>query len=348
MAERLRIAQVAPVAAPVTGDSTRSIEQLVWLLTEELVRRGHAVTLFATGDSRTSADLHAVYPRGYADDQDLWNWRLHETLHAVSAFERANDFDVIHSHVYYFALPFTRLTTTAAVHTHHILPNEDVVRAYARYPEANVVALSHYHRTVFQGLPGVTVIPNGIDTSAFPFNPARGDYLLFLGRMIPEKGPVEAIRVARKVGMRLILAGPRDDDYFEAEVAPLLDGRQVEYVGPVHVAARNTLLAGAAALLYPLADPEPFGLVTVEAMACGTPVAALGRGAVPEIVENGVTGYHTSDVDQLADRIPAAVALDRARVRQRAVDRFDYRRMVDDYLVLYRRLAARRLAGCAR
>jgi glycosyltransferase involved in cell wall biosynthesis len=334
MAERLRIAQVAPIAGPVVPESGRSVEQLVWLLTEELVRRGHSVTLFATGDSQTSAALHAVYPRGYDDDEDLWEWRLHESMHMAAAFERAHEFDVIHSHAYYFALPFTRLVSTPVVHTYHVLFDADVLRLYARYPEVHVAALSDYQRRTLDGRPNVGVVHNGIDTGTFPFNPVRGDYLLFLGRIMYSKGPLEAIRLAQKVGMRLIIAGPPEEG-FETDIAPLLDGPSMEYIGPVDACRRNRLLAGAAALLYPILDPEPFGLVMVEAMACGTPVLAYNRGAVPEIVENGVTGYYAGDLDALAARLPAALELDRTRVRRCAVERFDYRRMVDDYVALY-------------
>jgi glycosyltransferase involved in cell wall biosynthesis len=347
MAELLRIAQLAPIAAPVKPDSTRSIEQLVSLLTEELVRRGHEVTLFATGDSQTAASLRPLYPRGYEDDDDLWNWRFHESLHAAAVMEHAREFDVIHSHVYHDALPFTRLVRTPILHSYHVLPNQDIVLAFVRM-KAHVAALSHYQRHIFQGLDDVAVVYHGIDTGAFPFNPERGDYLFFLGAMTAGKGVAAAIKLARTVGMRLVLAGPCDEDeaYFRTAVEPLVDGRTVEYVGPVKVQERNRLLAGAAALIYPLADPEPFGLVTVEAMACGTPVAALGLGAVPEIVTNGVTGYYAPDAETLAARLPAILALARHRVRQEAVRRFDYRRMVDDYLAVYRRLVTCSRGGC--
>lgn len=342
MGKRLRIAQLAPIASSVTPHSTGSIEQLVWLLTEELVRRGHEVTLCATGDSRTSAALHSVYLHGYEDDPDLWNWQFHEIMHVASLFEQADDFDVIHSHVYHFALPFTRLVQKPVVHTYHTLLDEDIVRLYARYPEAHVAAISSYQRRQYRDVREVTVVPHGIDIAAFPFNPARGDYLLFLGRILPDKGLVEAIRIARQAGMRLILAGPHDEDeeYFRTEVAPRVDGREVQYTGPVGVADRNRLLAGAAALLYPLREPEPFGLVLVEAMACGTPILAHAIGAVPEIVDNGVTGQAVADLESLADYLPAVLALDRARVRETAEVRFDYRRMVDGYEALYRWLAA--------
>ena len=190
MAKPLRIAQVAPAASPVTPESTGSIEQLVRLLTDELVRRGHEVTLFATGDSRTSARLRAIYPRGYEDDDNLWDWKFHETLHVASAFEEAAAFDVIHSHVYHHALPFIRLVATPVVHTYHILPDDDVAAAYGCYAEAKVAAISHYQGGFFRGVDDVTVVHHGIDTGAFPVRAGRGDYLLFLGRMTPGKGPV--------------------------------------------------------------------------------------------------------------------------------------------------------------
>jgi glycosyltransferase involved in cell wall biosynthesis len=339
--ERLRIAQVAPLDLPVGPDSGGSIHQLIWLITEELVRLGHAVTLFASGDSQTSATLHAVYPRDYHHDESIWDWRFHELLHVASAFEHAREFDVIHSHVYHLGLPFTRLVGTPVVHTYHIDPDEDVVRGFARYPEARVVAISHYQRRLLEALGEVEVVHHGIDTGAFPFCPERGEYLVFLGRIIPRKGPVEAIRLARRVGMPLVMAGPAEAWYYHPEVAPLVDGDQIRYIGPVAAADRAGLLGRAAALLFPVTAGEPFGLVTVEAMACGTPVAALARGAVAEIIENGVTGYYADDPDALAALIPATVALDRERVRREVVRRFDYRRMVRDYVDVYRRAAAR-------
>jgi glycosyltransferase involved in cell wall biosynthesis len=342
----LRIAQLAPIAAPVTPHSGGSIERLVWLLTEELVRRGHDVTLFATGDSETSAALRAVYPHGYEDDSDLWNWRFHETMHVASAFERAREFDIIHSHDSEVALPFTRLVDTPVIHTYHVTPNDDIARAYARYPEVNIAAISHHQRLAFQGNRYVAVVHHGIDTDAFPFNPLRGDYLLFLGRIIPRKGAIEAIELAQRVGIRLVMAGP-GGDYFSEEIEPLIGGPLIEYVGPVDADRRGSLLAGAAALLFPIVAPEPFGLVMIEAMACGTPVAALDWGAVPEIVENGVTGCYAHDLESLAALIPATLELDRTRVRQAAVERFDYRRMVDDYVALYDQIVGRRLARSA-
>ncbi|MES1021329.1 glycosyltransferase family 4 protein [Gloeocapsa sp. BRSZ] len=362
--DTLRIALISPIAGRTGLDSGSSIEQIVSLLTEELMRRGHKVTLFATGDSQTSAPLHAVYARGYRNDPMLWNnYEFHEVVHVAAAFERAQEFDVIHSHAYHYALPFTRLVPTPIVHTYHINPNSDILRSYARYPEAQVVAVSRYHRTKFKSLGNVPVIYNGVDTAAFPFRSQswklsrrdgnrspqdarravdgefpQGDYLVFLGHLNAQKGAVEAIKVAQKVGMRLIMAGQGQGDYFESEVAPLIDGKSIEYIGPVGVEKRNELLAGAAALLFPINYSEAFGMVLIEAMACGTPVLASDRCAVSEIVEPGVTGYYAGDVDSLAACLPDVLALDRTRVRQAVVARFDYHRMVDEYEALYYKL----------
>jgi glycosyltransferase involved in cell wall biosynthesis len=343
MTQKLRIAMIAPVADAVTSDTGRSIERIVSLLTEDLVDRGHEVTLFATADSMTSARLCAVYPFGYDRDSDLWDWQFHETLNIAAAYERASSFDVIHSHAMHYALPFTRVVKTPTILSLHILVDPDVVRACRSYPEARVVALSHYQREVIGDSSNVEVVHHGIDTDAFPFSEASGKYLLFLGRMLPRKGPVEAVRLARAIGVPLIMAGPAEGDYFENEVLPLIDGTSVAYVGPVSPAERDELLLHAAALLYPLTAPEPFGLVMIEAMACGTPVAALGQGAVPEIVQNGVTGYVAPDTDSLLAILPDVLALDRVAVRCEAVRRFDYRRMVDDYVSLYTRVVDGRI-----
>jgi glycosyltransferase involved in cell wall biosynthesis len=349
MPEPLRIAQVAPIAEPVRRDVGSAVEHLVWLLTEELVRRGHEVTLFATGDSETSARLHSAYPRSYKKDWRMWdNWQYHELMHLAGAFEKAGEFDAIHSHVYHFAPPLARLVETPALHTDHIPQTADVRALYARYPETRIIALSRYHRDKFEGLDDVPIVYNGVDTESFPFGEKGGDYLLFLGHMIERKGPVEAIKVARKAGMRLMMAGDaRDGDYFNAKVKPLVDGRNVEYVGPVGVGERNELLAGAGALLFTSLYSEPFGLVMAEAMACGTPVAALERCAVPEVVDRGATGYYAQDADALASLIPKVLALDRAHVREQAQKRFDHRRMAGEYEALYN-LAAGRTGGVVR
>jgi glycosyltransferase involved in cell wall biosynthesis len=335
---KLRIAELAPVAMPVRPGEGDSIEQLVSLLTEELVRRGHDVTLFAVGDSVTTAELRSCYAKGYRERDEVWDWRVPETLNAAWAFEHASDFDVMHSHTYHFALPFSRFVSTPVVHTYHVQLGPEVLEGFRRYPEAHLVAISNFQRNELDGFDDVPVIHNGIDAEAFPFSAERGEYLAFLGRMIPSKGAAEAVRVARELDIPLIMAGP-STDWFERDVRPEIDGRLIRYEGTVDAAGRNELLAGAAALLYPITYPEPFGLVMIEAMACGTPVAAFGVGAVPEIVEQGVGGRWVPPGEGLAEAVRSAVQLDRSRVREAAVERFDYRRMVDAYERLYRRLA---------
>jgi glycosyltransferase involved in cell wall biosynthesis len=346
----LRIAQVAPIATGVSPTATGSIEQIVWLLTEELVRRGHDVTLFATGDSETSARLASLYARGYNDDHALWDWMFHEVLHMAAVFERAEQFDIVHSHAYHFGLPFTRLVATPVVHTYHVLPDEDILAGYARHPEANLVAVSEFQRSQLDGVGGhLPVVHHGIDVETFPFRARGGDYLLFLGRLNWQKGPVEAIRVARASGMRLVLAGPDDDDeaFVREHIAPEVERGAVDHVGWVGRRKRNALLARAGALVYPINYPETFGLVLIEAMACGTPVLALDRGAVGEIVDDGVTGFVRSDVEGLVEAVPRALALDRRAVRGRARERFGHSRMTDDYEALYERLAGRRIRRIA-
>ncbi|MGI8802295.1 MAG: glycosyltransferase family 4 protein [Solirubrobacteraceae bacterium] len=334
----LRIAQIAPVAGPVRPGSGDSIEQLVGLLCDGLVRRGHDVTLYATGDSVTSARLRSLHPRGYDEDDELWDWQFREAAHAAAAFARAGEHDVIHAHDLHFALPFAALVDVPLIETQHVDSSPDVRRLQRCSPSVHLAAASEYQRGLLGPGLDVTVVPHGIDVDAFPFSAAPGGYLLFLGRMLPDKGPLDAVRVALAAGMPLILAGPLVEGH-EPAFDAILDGERARHVGPVDHATRDGLLAGAAALVFPNTYPEPFGLVMVEAMACGTPVLATAVGAVPEIVEDGLTGFTAPTWQGLAAHVPAALALDRAAIRARARARFDARRMVADYEALYRRVA---------
>jgi glycosyltransferase involved in cell wall biosynthesis len=334
----LRIAQIAPVGGAVHRGVGESVEQLVALLCDELVARGHEVTLFATGDSETSAELRAWFARGYEYDEELWDWQFTEYMHVGQAYAQAAEFDVVHCHSYHFGIPFAPFVTTPNVHTHHVAMEPGVISAYRRLEQVQLVAVSEFQAQIYAGRPNLTLIPHGIDTDTFPFGEG-GDYLLFLGRMIEDKGPFEAIQIARAAGMPLVLAGPAEEG-FDERIAPEIDGRQITYVGRVQPPERDRLLAGAAALLYPLLYPEPFGLVVIEAMACGTPVLGVGIGAVPELVEPGLTGYLSDSWRGLAGLVGDAVALDRSTIRARAVERFDYRRMVDRHEALYHRLVS--------
>jgi glycosyltransferase involved in cell wall biosynthesis len=309
------------------------------LLTEGLVARGHDVTLFATADSTTAAKLHAIYPHGYCHDQDMWPWELYELLNLAAAIERAGDFDLIHYEAEYYpmSLAFARLSPTPVLQTLHYSPGAAEIRLWSRYPDAPFVAISAEQAALLSGLNVVGTVLHAVDTEALAFREHPDDYLLFLGRFTEGKGVLQAIDVATRSGIRLILAAAENDYYREA-VAPHVDGTHVVYAGEADYPTKVKLFGGARALLYPVQSREPFGLVLAEAMACGTPVAALDRGAVREVVDDGVTGVIFETVDQMAGGLDRVFALDRRQVRERAVARFGINRMVAEYEVVYQRV----------
>ena len=311
------------------------------LLTEGLVERGHDVTLFATADSTTTARLHAIYPHGYWHDEKMWPWELYEMLNLAAAVERARDFDIIHYEAAYYpmALAFARLSPTPIVQTLHHAPTGEEISLWSRYPEAPFVAVSREQARLLEGARVLDVVLHGIDTEAFAFRAEPDDYLLFLGRFTEGKGVLQAIEVAKRTGMRLILAAG-EEAYYHEQVAPHVDGENVVYIGEADHAAKVALYGGARALLYPIQAPEPFGLVLAEAMACGTPVAALDKGAVREVVDDGVTGFVFDDLERMVTGLGGVLKLDRRAVRERAVARFGVPRMVDEYVDLYRRMVA--------
>ncbi len=335
---RLRIAQVAPVATALPPAGSGSVELVTWLLTEGLVRRGHHVTLFATGDTETSACLSAVYSHGYWHDESMWPWELYEMLNLAAAVERAAEFDVIHFQAAYYpmSLGYARLCAVPLLQTLHHSPSPEEVRLWSRYPEAPFVAISGEQMRLLAGLNVVGTVLHGIDTDAFIFRDRADDYVLFLGRFTDGKGVLQAIDIARRAGLRIVLAAP-EDEYYREKIAPLVDGERVIYAGEVGHAKKVELLGGARALLYPVQCGEPFGLVLAEAMACGTPVAALDRGAVREVIDEGVTGQIFANEQALLDGLSRVFALDRRRVRQRTVERFGVMRMVDEYVTVYER-----------
>ena len=336
----LRVAMVAPVAQAVPPARSGSVETVTGLLTDGLVARGHDVTLFATATSVTSARLHAIYERGYHEDTSMWPWELCELLNLAAAIERAGSFDVIHYQAVYapLALAYTRVTSAPVLQTLHHAPTRPEVTLWSRYPDAPFIAVSQAQANQLAGLHVVATIHHAVDTATLAFRLEPDDYLLFLGRFTEGKGVLAAIEVARRTGRRLILAAA-ESDYYREEVAPLVDGRQIVYAGEVDQAGKAGLLGGARALLYPVREAEPFGLVLTEAMSCGTPVAALDRGAVSELVDDGVTGRVFESLDALVDGLPGLLALDRAGVRARAVDRFGPDRLVDAHIEVYLRLA---------
>jgi glycosyltransferase involved in cell wall biosynthesis len=339
----MRIAHVGPVATTIPPPKSGSVETMTSLLTEGLVTRGQDVTLFATADSTTHAKLHSIYPHGYWHDASMWPWELYEMLNMASAVERAAEFDIIHYEAAYYpiSLAFTRLSATPIVQTLHHSPSEAEVALWSHYPEARFVAISREQATLLDGLNVVGTVLHGIDTDRFVFREKPDDYLLFLGRFTEGKGVLQAIEIAKRVGMKLILAAA-EEDYYRERVAPHVDGRHIVYFGEADFDAKVKLFGGARALLYPIQAPEPFGLVLAEAMACGTPVAALNRGAVSEVVDQGVTGMIFDDLEQMTHELPRVFTLDRHRVRERAVQRFGVARMVDEYLGVYARIVESR------
>lgn len=340
----LRIALVGPVAQPIPPERSGSIESVTALLAAGLVARGHDVTLYAAGSSDTPARLHATFPRGYHEDDALWPWELCELFNVAAAVEQAQSgarFDLIHAQAEYapIALAFARMSAVPIVHTVHHWPTTSEVALWGRYPDAPFIAISEAQARQLRGLNVVGVSHHAVDVDGLPFRTPPDDYVLFLGRFTEGKGILNAIAIARQAGQRLILAAA-ENDYYHDRVAPHVDGEQVIYRGEVDRAGAAALLGGARALLYPVTSDEPFGLVIAEAMACGTPVAALRRGAVPELIDSGVTGAVAETPEQLADALPTVMSLDREQVRRRAVERFHPDRMVDRYVTHYARLAS--------
>lgn len=335
----LKIAHVAPVATTVPPPKSGSVEMMTSLLTEGLVARGHDVTLFATSGSKTSATLHAIFDRGYWSDPSMWPWEMYEMLNVAAAVERARDFDVIHYEAAYYpiSLAFTRLSPTPVIQTIHHAPSEAEVRLWSRYPEAPFVAISREQAILLRGVNVIGTVLHGIDTGAFTFRATPDDYLLFLGRFTEGKGVLQAIEVAKRVGMKLVLAAA-EDAYYREKIAPHVDGTNVVYAGEADHQAKVRLYGGARALLYPVQAQEPFGLVLAEAMACGTPVAALDRGAVREVVDDGITGVAFGDLEEMMLGLSRVLNLDRRRVHDQAVSRFGVARMVDEYIGVYRRI----------
>jgi glycosyltransferase involved in cell wall biosynthesis len=336
----MRIAQISTVSTPVRRDHAGSVESLVWLLSRELTRLGHEVTVFGAAGSQVDCDFVQTLPGTYGDNGSPDDWNLCEWTNLAGAIARAGRFDVVHSHVYTWGIPLIGACPVPMVHTLHILPYDDDAAVWRLRPDAAVTALSKYQWAEFPDRSPVAIVPSGVDPDQFTVTGRAGDHLLYLGRFIENKGPLDAITAARSGGRDLILAGP-ESAYFTTAVKPLVDGKQIRYVGPVDTAERNRLLGSAAALIYPLREPEPFGLVQVEAMMCGTPVVAPPIGAVPEIVDGGVTGELVLATDQYAGAISRAAQLDRFRIARIARERFAVRRMAEGYLDVYRRQIGR-------
>lgn len=340
----MKIAQVAPLAEPVPPELYGGTERVVSVLTEELVRRGHEVTLFASGDSETDAHLVPVTREALRLSPEDVDPNIHLMLELGLVFDRANEFDIIHSHVDFFALPFDPLVTTPVVTTlHGRLDLPGLRTIYEAYSTSPLVSISDSQREPIPGANWVATVYNGTDVGSFTFNEKGGDYFAFVGRICPEKNIEGAIAIARRTGVPLQIAAkidPIDADYYESVIKPLIDGRQVEYLGELGDADKNAFMGSARALLFPVDWPEPFGLAMTEAMACGTPVLALRRGSVPEVVEDGVTGFVRESEEELADVAHEVTRLSRRACRERVERLFSVEVMTDGYEAVYRSLTS--------
>jgi glycosyltransferase involved in cell wall biosynthesis len=334
----LRVAVLAPVSWRVPPRHYGPWEQFASLLTEGLVDRGIEVTLFATADSVTAARLASVVPRGYSEDPNV-EPKVTECLHIAHAFERAAEFDVIHNSFDFLPLTYSGLVETPVLTTIHGFSSPRILPVYQRYNATTAyVAISDADR--HPTLDYVATIHHGIDTDAFFLHPSPGGYLLFFGRIHPDKGAVEAIDVAERCGLPLVLAGiVQDQAYFDELVAPRIDGERVRFIGAVGPTERSGLLGGAHALLHLIGFEEPFGYSVVEAMACGTPAIAFRRGSMPELIADGTTGFLVDGIEGAVAAVGRSQDLDRAVIRAEAVSRFGIGRMVEAYIAVYEQVA---------
>lgn len=354
----LKIAQVAPLWENIPPHSYGGTERVVHSLTEELVRASHEVTLFACGTSQTSAHLISVYPRPLVSDNIPWTNVMYPLLHLTEVFDHADDFDIIHIHLNkasdYFALPLAKPLINKVVFTLHFpypksQGREDRHLVMQKYKNLNYVSISNAQRRGGENLHWVGTVYNGIDLAPYTLHTNPKDYVFWLGKFNPDKGVREAILAAKEAGMKIILGGKIDqleaDDhqYYEQQVKPLIDGKQIVYVGELNDKQKNEYFGGAQAFLNPIQWNEPFGLTMVEAMACGTPVIAYAQGAAPELIIDGETGFLVNDVAGLVKRLKNLDSLDRRRCRQHVEERFTAATMAAGYLDCYKKLLGKRL-----
>ena len=338
----MRIAQIAPLTEAIPPKLYGGTERVVSWLTEELVALGHDVTLFASGDSRTSAKLVSGWPRSLRMDREVRDANaLHLTM-LEQVCRRAWEFDILHFHLDYYPFSlFARGATPFVTTLHGRLDLPEHRHLFATFESAPIVSISDAQRLPVPDAGWVRTIHHGLPERSLMPQPAKPGYFAFLGRISPEKAVDDAIRIAQRCGVPLKLAAKVDKidrEYFEDRIRPLLRPPAVEYIGEISDSQKSEFLSGAICLLAPSAWPEPFGLVMIEAMACGCPVIAYNRGALPEIIEDGVTGFLVDDEAAASAAVARLGTLSRRAIRKRFEARFTARRMADDYLTLYREL----------
>lgn len=345
----MRIAQIAPLWERVPPPAYGGTELVVGLLTDELVRRGHDVTLFASGDSLSLAKLESVHPRALRLDSSVKEYGIYEMLQLSQVYQRAGEFDVIHSHMGCSALPYAGLVRTPTVHTLHGIFTPDNEKMFTHARQQPFVSISNAQREARLGLNCVATVYNGIDTSSYTFyeKPSDPPYLVFLGRLSPEKGTHLAIEIAKRSGWHLKIAGKVDVvdvEYYETEIKPHIDGEQIEYLGEANHAQKNVLMGNAVATLFPITWREPFGLVMAESMASGTPVIAMELGSTSEVIDHGKTGFLCRTVDECVAAIDQVAALDRRACRNHVIEKFSVERMAAGYEAVYQKVLEERFA----
>lgn len=344
---RLRIAQIVPIGESVPPAKYGGIPRVASILTEELVARGHKVTLFAAGNSKTSANLISVTPENIREPRDKRT--IYNMKNIYTAYGLQDQFDIIHDHTIDLSLPTADESDTPVVVTLHTVVTPERAALHRRFSNLTYIPISEAQVADYPGI-YPSAIYNGLDLENFPFGekPNPQEYLLFVGRIDPIKGVSTAIEVAKKAGLPLIIAAkldelPHTQEYFHNEIEPQLDGQQIKWIGEVSQEERNELMKGAKALLHPNMWNEPFGLVLIEAMACGTPVIARNRGSIPEIVIDGETGFIAETVEEMVDAVKKIDTISRGYCRHHAISNFSATSMVDNYEALYYQLLEERL-----
>ncbi|HEA84562.1 MAG TPA: glycosyltransferase family 4 protein [Candidatus Wildermuthbacteria bacterium] len=341
----MRIAQVSPVWLETPPQSYGGTERIVSLLTEELVKRGHEVTLFATADSKTKAKLVPIWPRGLFADTNVLHTAAVFGLLYKELLEQQGEFDIIHDHCEYNTAPFSKFLKPPIVTTLHNMLTEESTILYKKFPNINYVAISENQKKSGPGINIVKTIYHGIPVKEYKFNSKPQDYLVWLSNITPEKGLAEAIEIAKMAGEKLIISGtifPRHADYFEHRIKPLIDGKQIQFVGASDDRKKIELFGGAKAFLFPIFKwQEPFGLVVIESMACGTPVVAARSGSMPELIEHGKTGFLVDSATGAVSALKRIKSISRNYCQEYVKKNFPLEKMVDQYEQLYKEILSR-------
>ncbi len=336
----MRIAQVAPLWFAVPPHTYGGTELVVSVLTEELIRKGHEVTLFATGDSKTEAKLVSIWTKGLEKANLAAPFAVFSLMYK-ELLERQNEFDIIHDHCEYYSVPFSKFLKPPIISTLHNPITEEKNILYKKFPNINYVAISKNQKRSGPGVNIVKTIYHGIPIEKYDFNPNPQNYLLWLSSIIPEKGPATAIEIAKMAGENLIISGPifpYATDYFEYRIKPLIDGKQIKFVGEANFEKKVELFKNARAFLFPIRRQEPFGLVVIEAMACGTPVIAFKEGSMPELIEQGKTGFVVNSQEGALRALKKIKRISREYCREYVKKNFPLKRMVNRYEQLYKKI----------